>query len=1751
MIRPRLGSRYRILRTLGEGGTGCVVRAFDRIEGREVAVKVFLSDPSSREGISERGGGASRLARSEFRLLASHAHPNLVRVLDFGLDGDGRPYYSMEVLEGPDLVEFAKRLAESPGAYAVDPRIAEALRQLFDALDALHRRGILHLDLKPGNIIVTGPGALEEAGRPILVKLIDFGLACAEGEARGRLSGTAEYLAPERIRGEAPTARSDLYSLGAVLFEVFAGEPPFRGATAGETVRAHLEDPVPGAERIPERYRRIVLRLLEKDPARRPESVWEARVELFGEPSSPLEAWPPFEVAFVGREVLLRRLRRALEHPRRPGAPACVLLEGPRGAGKTRILRELQGELELEGREAIAVSSASAGARPGGALAKIAGALAVLREDAPDLAREAREVIEELESWIEGGPEALDPVVRESLEGRFLERFERLLLAAAARRPLALLLDDLERWDPLSRRGIVALVRAAEVTGGDGLSAVLARAEGEAEEEDGGREIERAARGFAAFEKLEVGPLDEAAIEAYLRQVFGRGAYPPELPGTLAAHTGGNALFLAEYLKLLAHSGRIRRVGSRWEIAAEAALEIPESVEAALERRLGRLSPEAREVLSWAALLERSVRAEDLEALAGGGGDSRAARGIAPGIAELLQAGFLRPEGAGHAVASVALRTLVSGALEPRDRASRHGRIARWLLEGPEAGQAPEELARHLFFSEDPGRAKPFLRRASDRARRTGDLRGTCLHLARALELATDPAERFDLLLARQDALGLLGRNAEREKDLAALSEIAGALGDPARLREAALARALHLESLGRKREALERIEEALAQLGDAAGAEERSSRAKLLTRAGMLRVFLEDFEGGFRALAEASEIAREREDRRLEAECAQIAGLAHYRKAEYEEALASLGRALFLYGEAGERHRAGAIESNLGLIHLDRGELAAAAERFRSSLKVFREIGLRRGEAVNLLNLGLVDLEAGRYESALRSIAASLEIRKALGDRRGEGADLGNLGAAWIRAGQPERAAAALERAIEIARELDNPQSESANECRLGEVELARGRPEAALARIERGLELARRTGLPAQEVTGLVCLARALLALERPEGALDAAERALELARARDLRHRLPGILALGAAAARASGRSEDAERRSAEAAGLAAKFAGPLADLPEVWFERYRVLEARRAPESADALRASYRALREQADSFEDAELREAFLRNAPRHREIDRLHEELQARTRREAAARERSFYEIARSIGSIVEIDPLLDRLLDLAIETTHAEKGLIALANSDGTLTIRAARGMARESVTDATDICRSVITDVARGGAPVLATDAGSDVRFRDRRSIIDFRIRTLMCVPMVVREEIAGAVYVDGRGAASFGPEDLDYLVSFAQLAAIAVENARLLDRLRAENLNLRREVEARSGFEGLVGKSPPMLRLFRMLEKVAPTPASILISGETGTGKEVVARAIHRTSDRKSGPFVALDCGAVPENLLESELFGHRRGAFSGAVHDRVGLFEAAHGGTLFLDEITNMSLELQAKLLRALQEGEIRRLGENETRRVNVRVIAASNVDVREAIARGRFREDLFYRLNVVGIEIPPLRAREEDIPLLAHHFLSRSSQKLGKRIEGFTEDALRLLVNLPWPGNVRELENLIDRAVILADRDRLDAGFLASLLPASEREAAGASSPWPAGDRAVLAGSAEAAGAREDGAGEPAAAASPRLPSLEEFDREQLARERAYLERLVREARGNLAEAARRAGVRNRNTLVSRLKKHGIRRPRES
>jgi Nif-specific regulatory protein len=414
---------------------------------------------------------------------------------------------------------------------------------------------------------------------------------------------------------------------------------------------------------------------------------------------------------------------------------------------------------------------------------------------------------------------------------------------------------------------------------------------------------------------------------------------------------------------------------------------------------------------------------------------------------------------------------------------------------------------------------------------------------------------------------------------------------------------------------------------------------------------------------------------------------------------------------------------------------------------------------------------------------------------------------------------------------------------------------------------------------------------------------------------------------------------------------------------------------------------------------------------------------------------------SRQVTGTLDWNELLIRVVDAVVQIAGADRGFLMRMREDGKLHFEIARS--RDEATlppDEFQISWGIAEEAAHRRETVWVPDAVGSSLFQDRKSVRELSLRTVVALPILTAGRVLGVLYVDSHSIAhEFTPEDIAILEGFAAQVAVALENARLHEelkdsknRLEMENLNLRRALKEESRYGLLVGRSPKMLRVIELMEKVIPTQVSVLIQGETGTGKELIARAIHLNGPRREKNFMAVNCGALPESLLESELFGYRKGAFTGASEDRIGLFEAADGGTLFLDEVGEMPATLQVKLLRVLQDSQIRRVGDTVSRRVDFRLIAATNRDLKTEVEAGRFRQDLFYRLNVVPVSLPPLRERGEDTLLLAQHFLELFSKQQVKAVRGLSAESRELLLRHPWPGNVRELENAMARAVALAD-----------------------------------------------------------------------------------------------------------------------
>lgn len=350
-----------------------------------------------------------------------------------------------------------------------------------------------------------------------------------------------------------------------------------------------------------------------------------------------------------------------------------------------------------------------------------------------------------------------------------------------------------------------------------------------------------------------------------------------------------------------------------------------------------------------------------------------------------------------------------------------------------------------------------------------------------------------------------------------------------------------------------------------------------------------------------------------------------------------------------------------------------------------------------------------------------------------------------------------------------------------------------------------------------------------------------------------------------------------------------------------------------------------------------------------------------------------------------------------------------------------------------------SGVEAVGRTGRALVCEDIEAERAFPEDDRLLSFGLRSYVRSPLIVHERLIGTLAFCYFAPRRFSPEEVGLMEDLSAVIATAVSNSlafaeisELRDQLRAENLLLKEEIDQEAMFEEIVGSSASLRRVLAAIERVAPTDASVLISGETGTGKELVARAIHRRSPRGQRAMIKVNCAALPETLIGSELFGHEKGAFTGALQRRIGRFEMAHRGSIFLDEIGELPPDMQAALLRILQDGEFERVGGSQTLHTDARVIAATNRDLGAAVAAGRFRSDLFYRLNVFPIEVPPLRLRRGDIPLLVNYFVARFSSRLGKKVSRIEKRTLDLLVSYSWPGNVREMQNLLERAMILCD-----------------------------------------------------------------------------------------------------------------------
>ena len=759
--------------------------------------------------------------------------------------------------------------------------------------------------------------------------------------------------------------------------------------------------------------------------------------------------------------------------------------------------------------------------------------------------------------------------------------------------------------------------------------------------------------------------------------------------------------------------------------------------------------------------------------------------------------------------------------------------------------------------------------------------------------------------------------------------------------------------------------------------------------------------------------------------------GLLHKNQCRFKEAVRFLEQALRISERSGHFHDAATYLHNLGIVHDKMGDWDLAEEHYRRGLQMYTEVGYAAGRARALSCLGNLKRKRRDWPQAEELIRESLALASERGYPRETILAREALGDFHLDRGSVAEARSEFETALTMADQVA-PESDLTVELlrRLGEASLAAAELEPAVRLAERALSIARRLGDRIEEACSLklIGLARA------EEGDLDQGrtylDQASEILNQIGKRYELARLcLAAGLVWRKRARRGKSRAILDESVSYLRRAAAGfESFGLPELTGQA--LLELARSEMIRGHVDEAVIHLDHAASLISDHP-------DPTLERGIEEMRREVEQGLIEGTTAQSNEFaaFDEIRRVLRVEEGEGSVQEILGLMVRRSGASRGCVVAPTQDGSASVLAAVGM---SVRVAQDLLRELLARVGAqrlGSGPIVSSRAGVDPRFREFPAAHALSPRTsLVIMPLSLPSRQAGFLYLDRPSEGPLGTfkqREVNLISVLSNYVSVAILESQRRELAR-ENVSLRGRLLENGNGHGIVTRSRELLEILSLLERVGPSDATILIEGETGSGKGLLAKAIHASSNRANKPLIQVNCAALPEPLLESELFGHVQGAFTGAVREKAGLFVEANGGTLFLDEVDKMTITIQGKLLHVLDNREVRPVGGNRSAKVDVRVLCATNVNLKARIARGEFLEDLYYRLNDICFRVPPLRERPEDIPLLVDHYSRRFAAELGKEVRGVEPEMLRLFAELPWRGNVRELEKVVKRMVVLAN-----------------------------------------------------------------------------------------------------------------------
>jgi Nif-specific regulatory protein len=1742
----QLPPRYQIRAVLKETHATSVYRVFDAADKRDEAIKILRHELSEPQQLIR--------FKTEFSTLASIEHASIIKVFDYGLLHDRFPYFTMEYFAG-------KRISEFFDGQNWDA-LYDVILQIASALHHIHHLGIIHLDLKPSNILVS------ESGK---AKIMDFGLAIESRQVLDRqIRGTLQYMAPEVLRQDRVDSRADLYALGMTLYETVTGALPGYGKAPIDVIRMHLDEEIrpPSSinPRVPEALEQIIRKLLEKDPRHRYASaaaLLQAVAAAAGKRAPAAELLVGqgelYAAPLIGRKGEVAQLMTLIADARE-GRGNGIILAGPEGLGKSRIVRDATLRAQLDGARVFC------GRCPVNRKTIYAPFFEIFRQLVTAVSPDA-DVSDEIRRILRPAMSGTDVRATKGDKYRLYNHIVQSMqdiygfLSAgsdSSGTPLIIIIEDLQWSDPSTAELFSFLVGEAKQN--KLLVIGTLTTDGESTEADAAGWEQRAREGN--FPILHIDTLNETLVREHVQSLLGSPNVPEELVRWMLWESSGSPLNIRRITDYLIAHGFLHWQATGWvaEMERIRGLRIPGGAASILMEKVEALTSEQRTLIEAAAVIGEVSDVDLLTQVSDA--EPETTYRI---LRQLIQLNLLDEATDGKTVTfpQIHLRDTIYNGMSDRRRSDLHLRVGGALEPQLQAGssQLVGQIAYHFARANESEKGIRY-------AVEAGELATTTLAHEEATEFYRTALELMDL------------NGADEASKLEVREKLADAYYRSASYREAMQAYQFLLKSIqsrGGSDHASEHLGRIMKKIGKVLGKRgEQDSALSYFHNA------LEIYE----QLGHPLEVA----------ELLNRSAWLYREKDDFDAARAASNKALAILEGMGPNIVYGYVKNMLGIVEYATGNWQGAKDTLLEAYAVAEKLGSSQLKKTVSTNLGNTHWKLGEWDTALVFYRKNLEVSESEGDLWSLISAYNNVGVIEFCRGNFHAAAEYFERSVRFDEKIGSLEFEALARENLGESLEMLGRWKEALEHYQRCVQLEGFDETRASRTSVYVPLARLTnkkgdiaKALEYGQKALAAAERARDedliaeasyilaaiederenlddaernLARAMEIFEQNRTVQGLARAHTAWSaiclrrGNLAEAERH-AEAGGKWARELSDRFNLAKNDWAWAKILSFRGEREAAAAKFEGARVTFEELDTpyelarllfdigvlREEAEEATLMIRSAIRiFEKLDATHDLERARgalfrIKPAGKAPDQNvvgLYEIVKIINSSLNLEDVLNRVLDVCVRRLRAERGMILLFDPiTGALRTRVVRNIKEGAEGESKRSPQTIVKEVIQSGQSVLSADARADARFVESESVVAENILSILCVPLIIKERIAGAIYVDHRQARHlFSQKDLVFLEAFADQAAIAIENARLYEeleeartRLSLENESLRREVLVEKHLDSVVGQSEAVAKIQFAIRKAAAGASTVLLRGESGTGKGLIARIIHNVSPRRNGPFIKFNCAALPETLAESELFGHEKGAFTGADRRKLGRFELANGGTIFLDEIGKVNLAMQAKLLRVVEDKEFERVGGTQTIKSDVKIITATNLDVEKAIEEGTFREDLFYRLNIIPLVLPPLRERKDDIPLLAEHFMRKICKDLGIENKRLEPGVIDLFLRYNWPGNVRELEATLHRAIVMSNGEtitRNDFYGLFAELPSSVVEDGPISMP-----NSLL---------------------NPLVAKMEItseiYDEVISSVDRQLIERALETSGGRIREAARRLGL-ARNTLKSKIQKYNI------